>query len=63
MFPLWERNISGILRLTPPFGSRGERDLDAEEFREAVPIVCEEDGVGIPPKLVRVSLWWQELGD
>ncbi|XP_077306242.1 uncharacterized protein LOC143925650 [Lithobates pipiens] len=40
MFPLCVRNISGICWLIPLEFLRGERDRDAEEVLEAVPIVC-----------------------
>lgn len=42
MFPLWERNISGMFCTSVPVFRLGERDLEAEDVLEAVPIVGEQ---------------------
>lgn len=49
-------NSSGIVWLTPLFSSRGERDLEAEDCQEAVPISAGKIRVYEPP--VKGSIEW-----
>lgn len=55
MFPLRDRNISGMWWLNPPSCSRGGWDRDAEELREAVPMISQPLEESLPPRKIGAS--------
>lgn len=63
MLPLPVRNISGIFCPCAPARSLGDLERDAEEVREAVPIILCESSEILPPDLSGFILWRTELRD
>lgn len=58
IFPLLDLMISGCFGSGSCFVPGGERDPEADEFRDAVPIVWVKSGAKLPPVSVNFLLRW-----